>query len=179
MIPPKTRTDLRGRRFGSLVILDFAGVDRHRQSRWKLRCDCGRVYTTSQSNLVRASNPARYCTCCRRITHGFSRSRIYRIWRAMKTRCLNKSHNKWKFYGGRGITICTQWISSFETFLRDMGTTYRSDLTLDRIDGTKNYEPRNCRWATWKTQRANRAKWTEVGLPVCVCGGKFEREEKI
>lgn len=88
-------------------------------------------------------------------THGHTRpeSPTYRAWGAMKTRCTNPNQPKWKYYGGRGITVCHRW-SRFENFLADMGEK-PAGLTLDRIDVNGNYEPGNCRWATWHEQRVN------------------------
>jgi hypothetical protein len=58
--------------------------------------------------------------------------------------------------GGRGITICQEWLDSFETFLRDMGPKPDASLTLQRIDNDKPYAEWNCKWATWDEQLENR-----------------------
>lgn len=84
----------------------------------------------------------------------YDSSPTYRSWRSMKTRCLNKNHNYYWRYGGRGITICKRWLHSFENFLADMGE--RPDgLTLDRKNNNGNYTPKNCFWATRKHQSEN------------------------
>lgn len=74
----------------------------------------------------------------------------------MKTRCYNPNAQNYKDYGGRGITICSEWFHDFAAF-RDwaMSHGYQDDLTIDRIDNSKGYGPDNCRWATMKEQRAN------------------------
>jgi hypothetical protein len=84
---------------------------------------------------------------------GWSPSRTYQTWSGMRTRCLDQNDPSYPRYGGRGISICERW-SSFENFLHDMGPRPKR-LTLDRIDNDGNYEPSNCRWATWAQQRAN------------------------
>lgn len=71
----------------------------------------------------------------------------------MRSRCLVKTSNNYKFYGGRGITICPEW-DDYPTFLRDMGPCPEGQ-TLDRKESTGNYEPSNCRWATWLAQHNN------------------------
>ena len=87
----------------------------------------------------------------------------YKSWRAMKARCLNPNHQAYKNYGGRGITITSTWINSFELFIKDMGIRPTLKHTLDRIDNDGNYEPSNCRWSTPDKQANNRRKRKEMG----------------
>lgn len=78
--------------------------------------------------------------------HGMSRTPEYKTWRHMKERCLNKNDVSYSIYGGRGITVCSEWVNSFETFLKDMGKKPSKMHQIDRIDNDGNYCKDNCRW---------------------------------
>jgi hypothetical protein len=74
----------------------------------------------------------------------------------MKSRCFNPKHEYYKNYGGRGITVCPQWLGSYPAFLADVGRAPSPKHTLGRIDNDGNYEPGNTRWETRAQQSNNR-----------------------
>lgn len=87
-------------------------------------------------------------------THGLSHTKAYSIWSGMKNRCLNKNCRSYSNYGGRGITICQEWMA-FEGFYRDMGDAPEDDSTLERLNVNVGYELGNCRWISKSLQSRN------------------------
>lgn len=92
-----------------------------------------------------------------------AKERLYRknnpefvAWHHMKQRCTNPKNKDYKYYGGRGITICGRWTNSHIPFLADMGRRPSKSHSIDRINNDGDYEPNNCRWATKPQQMANR-----------------------
>lgn len=85
----------------------------------------------------------------------------YNSWRSMRNRILYDSSDNHRFYKEKGITICQQWIDSFDVFVSDMGLRPHG-TTLDRINPNGNYEPSNCRWATMRTQQNNKYGLTAI-----------------
>ena len=88
--------------------------------------------------------------------HGKSYSPEYKVWDAMKQRCTNTNHKRWKDYGGRGIFVCDEWLSSFENFYTDMGDRPSADYELDRINNDDGYYKDNCRWVDRITNLKNK-----------------------
>jgi len=90
-------------------------------------------------------------------THGDTGTRLYRIYKSMKCRCTLSSHPSYKNYGARGITICDEWLNSYECF-REWAVShgYFETLELERTDVNGNYSPNNCKWISHYEQTMNR-----------------------
>jgi hypothetical protein len=94
-------------------------------------------------------------------THGMYQTRLYRIWHGMKNRCLNKKIKDYSRYGGRGITVCNDWLTFMPFMFWAQESGYTDDLTIDRIDPNGNYCPKNCKWVTVLENSRNRRKRSE------------------
>lgn len=88
--------------------------------------------------------------------HGMASTKEYRSWVEIKRRCCNRSCREYKWYGGRGITVCDEWRESFKAFFDYVGPMPGSDYSIDRIDNDRGYEPGNVRWATPHEQSRNK-----------------------
>jgi hypothetical protein len=161
--------DLAGKCYG-LWTVEALPPERHRHQHrsrnvsliyWPCQCACGTRRLVRGDGL--RDGTSTNCGCVRReklralaTKHGMTRSRIYVAWNDMKQRCFNRQNKYYRDYGGRGITVCADWLT-FKNFYADMGEP-PDGMSLDRINNNGNYESRNCRWATRAMQHANRRR---------------------
>lgn len=156
---PQLRLELTGQKFGRWTVIGFAHKDKHLNTYWLCRCECGEERAVGGAKVKRGETKS--CGCLQReelikrcTTHGHTGSRIYEIWRAMLARCENPNHVHYHCYGGRGITICKKWMK-FENFLEDMGEPPTNKHQIDRINNDGNYNKNNCEWVTPKQNSRN------------------------
>lgn len=152
-------SELIGRKYNHLTIIEEAGKGRKSCTLVKCRCDCGNELIIPCYEILH--NRRRTCGASehRKIsnsTHGKSNTRLYRIHHDMKRRCTDKNRNDYSHYGGRGISVCKEWESylNFEKWAYENG--YADNLTLERNDINKGYSPDNCRWIPFIEQSLNK-----------------------
>ena len=149
--------DLTGQRFGRLLCKSQAGKNKRGDILWECVCDCGNTCFVASTSLKRGRTKS--CGCLRneylhkpkagKKTHGKTNSRLYAVWRGMKQRCNDPNSDNYYRYGGRGISVCDEWVSDFTAFEKwamENGydeTAPQGKFTVDRINNDGNYEPSN------------------------------------
>lgn len=151
-----SRMDYTGQKSSMLTVIGFAYY-KGKHSYWTCQCECGVVKVIAATHL---HGHTKSCGCRpnkRGYKHGGSHSPEWAVWKSMRQRCENPKAISYPDYGGRGIQVCARW-KKFANFLADMGKRPVGPvrLTLERNDNDGNYEPTNCRWATYAEQSMNK-----------------------
>lgn len=146
--------------------LSFLSVSESRSSdghiKWLCQCSCGDISeylaTRVRNNRVNQCKKCALKIISEKIrSHGMRNTKEYSTWVSMKVRCLHKNAKDFDRYGGRGISVCDEWVKSFEAFFNHVGRAPTKQHSIDRIDNRKGYEPNNVRWATKSEQQRNKS----------------------
>lgn len=159
------KIEMHGKKFGRLTVIEYAGVKGRRRTMWKCKCECGNVVIVDGSHL--RGGHTKSCGCLNKeliskvnYKNGLANTKIQYAYINMKNRCLRKSNYEYLQYGGRGITVCDEWLGDkgFENFCNwALSNGYRDGLTIDRINNNKGYSPSNCRWVDKFVQANNKS----------------------
>jgi len=163
LTPPNFK-DLTGMTFGRLTVIRRA-ENKGRYTAWLCQCSCGKQKIIIGRSLI--TGLTKSCGCLSHevkltvgkniIKHGFSNTKLYKVWLSMIYRCCKDSFKGYSNYGGRGIKVCNEWLNDYLAFREwALKNGYKEGLTIERKDNEGNYEPLNCKWITRKEQQLNK-----------------------
>ena len=146
--------DLIGKRFGRLTVISVFKKNR----KWcHCKCDCGKEKDIRLDCLIGDKCHSCGCLILEAIrTHGYSKHKLYHLFRSIIDRCTDKTNKDYKYYGARGIKLCDEWRHNPKKFIEYcLNEEWKEGLTIDRIDVNGNYEPGNIRFVDLHVQCAN------------------------
>lgn len=149
------KTNEIGKIYGRLTVVSAVeSIGNH--AAWNCLCQCGKETIVTGTHLRTGHTVS--CGCFHRESiaiHGVHGSKEYNAWNSMIARCYNEKSENYKNYGARGISVCDRWRESPVNFIADMGVCDK-EKSLERIDVNGDYEPSNCKWATYTEQSRNK-----------------------
>lgn len=170
--------DITGEKYGRLTAVYRAENSKKGRTRWSCLCDCGNAKIVESHKLVSGHTSSCGClwTESRQINgcknngdkhriHGMSRHPLDAVYDEMKSRCTKPSNKNYKNYGGRGITVCNEWLINPQMFFKwALSSGYEKGLSLDRKDNENGYFPENCRFTTRVIQANNTRKTINITI---------------
>ena len=144
--------DLSGKTFGDLTVISIVN-DGNGKRKWKCKCKCGDILYRNTTYIHKFPYK-----CIREIKDNtVYRHNIKNTFWKMKQRCYNSNDPNYKNYGGRGISICNEWLNNTDLFVDwSIENGYQEELTIDRIDNNGNHCPENCRRVDMYVQANNK-----------------------
>lgn len=170
--PAYNFVDITGKTYNYLTVISVA--ERGKSTKWLVRCRCGTEFIVAGSKIK--SGHTKSCGCYRKEViskllrkdegiYAPENKRILQIWKGMKARCFYKKSDNYKYYGGRGITICDEWLNDNNSFYKwAISNGYKYPLTIHRNDNDGNYCPENCCWKTHQEQMQDTSKTIGTAL---------------
>lgn len=158
--------DLTNQKYGFLTALfvDERKTTPH-HTYWVCRCVCGETRSLQTYQLTSGRVTSCGCQNPRTKLHAIvqGRKRMYSIYSSMISRCHSPKSVSYRYYGGKGISVCDEWRESFESFaVWAESNGYNDSLSIDRIDNSKGYSPSNCRWIPLSEQSDNKSTTVRI-----------------
>lgn len=155
-----------GKKFNYLTVREYLGHNQNSHAVFSFDCTCGKRIETTLSDVKKGSPASCGCRSGKYINKD---RKLYLVWYQMIKRCTDESNKDFIYYGGRGVSVCSEW-HNFDTFSQwAIEAGYKQGLTIDRIKNNGNYNPNNCRWVTMDIQAANK-RYSNKGKTIVVDG---------